>query len=325
MAVCIADLDRMSAWRRNLLAADLTSYRRSAVGLTIPQTVALVGDVRRGEYLHAWLRHRGAAAPADAARPVRAPRNTDQPPTPAQVRADDPPVFRHMGEIVRREYDAAHAAGRSVHAVQIGDWGSHDALCSAETIKQRAKERVVEDIEAAETALDAFHAGLGVAAVTSLPGLSCYLTLGNHDVRISKLADDQPWLDGLYVPGASHQARGWTVTPFLQPLRIDGFRYQHYLTSKGSGRAIGGVNHARTMAARVHYDESVVVGHSHYLQYHTERSHIGRRTHYIVSGCWLDHQEAYAGQDNESWWSGHIVMRGVAHGDFEVIEFHARK
>lgn len=338
MAVGLAQLEHLGPYRRRILITDLAEYGAAATGLTIPQTVELVGDVRRGQYLHAWLRHRGPTPP-EAPRPGRRPRAVHEPTAPVEIRANRPTHlifgdahaapdqdlrrFRDMGEIVRAEYDRAQREGRTLRVVQIGDWTSYDALCSHETLARRGEARVREEIEAGEAALAAFHAGLRAPA--GLPGLELHITLGNHDVRLERLADSMPWLEGLFVTGAAHAARGWGVHPFLTAARLDGIRYVHYLTSRGSGRAIGGVNHARSLLARVLYSESVVVGHSHLYQHHTERNHLGRRVHGIVAGCWLDHVEEYAKEDNATWFSGHLVLRGVRDGDFDSMEVHRRE
>jgi hypothetical protein len=335
MAVGLANLACMGPLRRAQLIADLATHGGAAVGLTIAQVVRLVGDTRRGQYLHAWLRHRGVTPP-EAPRPSRRPRTVPAPPAPPVDRPPDHVVFgdchaapdqdltrfRDMGRIVRAEYDRAQREGRRLVVVQIGDWTSYDALCSHETLARRGEARVRAEIEAGEAALAAFHAGLGAPA--GLPGLDLHLTLGNHDVRLERLADSMPWLEGLFITGAAHAARGWTVHPFLQAARLDGIRYVHYLTARGSGRAIGGVNHARSLLQRVHYAESVVVGHSHHLQYHTEANQLGRRVHGIVAGCWLDQVEEYAGEDNATWFSGHLVLREVRAGDFGAMEIHRR-
>ena len=135
------------------------------------------------------------------------------------------------------------------------------------------------------------------------------------NAALAKLADDAPWFEGLHTPGAAHEARGWKVHGYRMPARIDGVRYQHDLPAAGGNRAIGGKFHALRLLERVKFRESVVVGHSHRLDYRTESAHAGPRVHGIVVGCYLDHVEAYAGPDNAEWWSGVVVLRDVVAGD----------
>lgn len=329
-------LDTLTQGTRTVLAEDLVRYGGRAVGLSRSAVRELLGadgvGCPRADRLHAWLAAYGTADPVRVRGPTARPTRRQDPP------ADDPTHvifgdahaapgqdlrrFRDMGEIVRAEAARARAEGRALVVVQIGDWYALDTLCEQETLARRTEGRVRGDIAAGETALEALHVGLGSAAVPE--GVSMYLTLGNHDVRVARLADEAPWLEGLYSVGAAHEARGWTVVPFLDPLRLDGWRYQHYLPSRGGRRAIGGVNAARTLLTRVRHQESVVVGHSHLLQVATEAAHTGVRRHGLVVGCWLDHREEYAGEDNAEWWSGYVVLRGVRDGDAECIEFHRR-
>lgn len=330
-------LDDLGPARRARLSSDLALYGGRAVGLTRAETAALVGDAARGAVLHAWLRTHGTADPERTAPPVRRPRTPRRAPTGAVAGAvsgathlvvgdchaapgQDLARFSELGRLVGAEADRAGREGRTLRVVQIGDWYSFDSLCTHESARQRGEGRVVEEIAAGEAALVAYHEALG----RTPEHVEHYLTLGNHDVRVARLGDDAPWLDGLYSVGAAHEARGWRVAEYLRPLRLDGVRYQHYLTGRGGSRAIGGVNHARALLARVQYGESVVVGHSHTLAYATEASHLGVRRHAIVAGCWLDHVEEYAGEDNASWWVGHVVLRDVREGVIGSVEFHER-
>lgn len=348
MPVARHELETLGRVARATLAEDLATYGGRAIGLSRVATRALLGagvPVHRADVLHAWLRsygtrsplrdvprepreERGAAVAGRAANraPEAVPETRRLPPTHIVFgdchAAPDQDLrrFREMGEIVRREYDRARAEGRDLVLVQIGDWYSFDSLCEHESSSRRSESRFREEVEAGEIALEAFHAGLGAPSITALPGLSAELTLGNHDVRVDRLVDGAPWFDGFYSVGAAHEARGWRVTPFLTSRRVDGIRYAHYLTGRGGRKAIGGVNHARTLLARVRHQESVVVGHSHALVYASEAAHTGVRRHAIVVGCWLDAVEGYAGEDNEEWFSGYVVLRGVVDGDFASME-----
>lgn len=340
MAVSLAQLDQMGSWRRGLLRADLATHGGAAVGLTIAQVVALVGDTRRGQYLHAWLRHRGVTPP-EAPRPSRRPRTAahetqpvvDVPaPRPTHGRREERPraeVGRGRTHLVVGDCHAAPGQDlrrfsdlgafvrrlRPDVVVQIGDHYSMDSLCDHEALLTRSAGRLREDIEAGETALALYHAALGNATNAAGGRIEHHFCEGNHDVRVRKLADGAPWLEGIYSVGAAHEAHGWTVHGYRTPARVDGIRYQHDMPAAGGNRAIGGVNHARSLLQRVKYQESVVVGHSHRLDYRTEASHTGKRVHALVCGAYLDHLEGYAGPDNAEWWTGVVVLRDVVDGD----------
>lgn len=199
--------------------------------------------------------------------------------------------------------------------IQVGDWYAMDSLCHHATMLERAEQRVIEDIRAGELALEALHAGLGDYVCDK------WLTLGNHDDRLRKLADDAPWLQGLFSVGAAHEARGWSVIPFLDPLRVEGVRFQHYLTRPGGRMPIAGKYMGRQLIERLAFGESIVVGHGHGLYYHHQRSGpLGEKhVHGLSVGCYLDHRETYARDANElDWWSGFAVLRDVRDGDYSL-------
>jgi len=195
--------------------------------------------------------------------------------------------------------------------IQVGDWYSMDSLCQHRTLKDRAEELVMDDILAGQQALATLeHAMRGWSGRK-------VLTLGNHDVRADNISGSAPWMDGVLDIGKSHRDAGWEVVDFLQPCRIDGVLYQHYLTVKGTARPISGKFHSLRLLERVKFAESVVVGHAHVLQHRME-SRPGKRVHSLVAGCYFDHTESYAGEDNHEWWRGVIVLRGVRDGDFDM-------
>lgn len=297
------------------LYADIREYGPRAVGISRQRTRDLVQPPSRADLLHAWLRDHGTEDPRrfvtvpqvrrDARRPGRGRLHMvigDCHAAPGQ----DLARFAKLGQrIAEFEPDVV---------VQIGDWYSFDSLCYHASAVERSDGRVIEDLAAGDLALETLHANL---VQHGRPGYApeFHITLGNHDVRLAKLADEEPWFEGFHTPGYAHEARGWRVHPYRQPVRIDGVRYQHDLPANGSNRAIGGKYHAARLLDRVRYQESVVVGHSHRLDYRTEGSHTGKRVHAIVVGCYLDHVEAYASEDNREWWSGVVLLHDVIDGD----------
>lgn len=195
--------------------------------------------------------------------------------------------------------------------ISIGDWYSLDSLCHHRSLGDRAEESTKADLVAGEMALALLEAELGDWAGEK------YITLGNHDERLHALSSEAPWLKDLHNVGAAHASRGWKVVPFLEPLRLDGILYQHYLTVKGGRRAISGKFHSLRLLERVMFTESVVVGHSHKFCFRSE-ARPGRRVNGLVAGCYFDHVEDYAGDDNGEWWRGVCVLRDVHEGDYDL-------
>lgn len=196
--------------------------------------------------------------------------------------------------------------------VQIGDWYSMDSLCYHRSQKERSEDRVTEELLAGEMALTAFESTLDPAVQPEKHFLG-----GNHDQRMLDLADDAPWLDGVFSVGAAHEAEGWNFHPYLDPVRIDGVRYQHFLPD-ARGKGIAGKYQTARMLERVKFSESVVVGHSHRLDFRTEADHHGRRVTALVAGCFMEHVEEYAGSDNHEWWRGVCILRNVNAGNFDL-------
>jgi hypothetical protein len=290
-----------------------------ALGLNRVTVAAEVPELpsKRRERLLAWLRHHGTADPRRSVRSRPAPVIPPEP-VPEGERGrthlvigdchagpgQDLRRFAWLGRMVREL--------RPDVVVSVGDWYTFDSLCTHATLLERSGQRVAEELEAGEAALAAYHAALGDYAPDH------YITLGNHDDRLQKLADGAPWLDGVFAVGAAHEARGWTAVPFLGSLRIDGIRYQHYLQAAGGIRAISGKYAGLRLLERVRFAESVVVGHSHRLDYRTEASHTGTRVSALVAGCYLDTAEGYASEDNNEWWRGICVLRDVRGGRYDL-------
>lgn len=266
---------------------------------------------KRADRLHAWVRDHGAEDP----RPVVRNAKRDADPTGGQTHLVIPDTHAQPGQDLRR----FTWLGRMVAeikpdvAVSLGDWDSFDSLCGPADLIDRVKSKTRDELATSEIAVKLFEAGLGGVPVRKV------ITPGNHDIRPQKLALDEPWLDGaLGAVCAAHKAAGWEVGEFNKPLRIDGVRYQHYLTGKGSNKPIAGKFHALRLLERVNFGESVVVGHSHLWQHYSAMSG-PKRVHGLVAGCAFEHHEDYASDDdNAAWQRGVTVLRNVVDGDFEI-------
>lgn len=305
-------LDAMTLETARTLETDLDEWGSVVVGMPREKIRQLL-PTKRAERLHAWVREFGSASPLrwwTSRNSV--PKHTYRAPN-AQTHLIIPDCHAAPGQgLDRFTWLGRMIADINPSAViSLGDWYSLDSLCAHRTTAERSQDRTIEEINAGELALKALEAELGTWAGVK------HITLGNHDDRLRQLSNDAPWLEGLLDVGAAHLAAGWKVHDFLEPLRIDGVRYQHFMPPRGSGKAIGGKFHALRLLERVMFAESVVVGHSHLWKHWTE-AHLGRRIHAVVAGCYLEHVEEYAGEDNHTWWRGITVLRNVQDGDFDV-------
>lgn len=292
------------------LQADIKEFGAIAVttpALELQKTLGL-GN-KRARRLREWVLRHGSLNPTSNRTPDI---------TPRKERSTGGEDWLVIGDIhvapgqsyERLEWLGAMASELKVHRIiQGGDWNSFDSLCSARSELDRSKDRLADELKATELSLAAFHSRLSI-------DVPLHIVEGNHDARPDSLAKSDPWLEGVFDVWEHHRERGWQITPYLKPLKLEGVLFQHYLTGRGSNRAISGVYHAKRLLERVKYHESVVVFHSHRLQWWYER-HSDRNVHGIVAGCYLDHYEEYAGMDNDEWWSGALVLRNVKNGDFD--------
>jgi len=94
--------------------------------------------------------------------------------------------------------------------------------------------------------------------------------------------------------------------------RYCGVDFAHFFSSGNYGSATSGIHHAYTIINNRH--NSSVCGHSHKrdLYFKDGAGSIG-----MVVGCLKGGKESWAGQANNEWWHGLVVMRDIEGGVFE--------
>ena len=219
---------------------------------------------------------------------------------------------RWLGRLIRDRL------GPDDHVVIIGDWHGLTSLCSHSSPREREGHRLADDIEAGNAAIRAMYAEMLDDCAPTV-----WVTLGNHEQRLQRLAEERPEYNGIAgLDLLEWGTYGAHVVPYLEPLRIPGvggWRFQHCLPNKGGRGMVVGVYMAAALLRRVHHAESVVVGHSHILQAHQVASAAGGRRWGISAGCYFDHHERYAGHDsNAEWWPGLVMLRHARNGDAGV-------
>lgn len=217
------------------------------------------------------------------------------------------------------------------HVVDMGDWADMESLSSYDGSsltgnkpKTRSFEgrRYKDDIEAGVDARDRIHRKLQAAGRVRPKRWSLG---GNHDdERIERAINNVTELEGV-IGIEDHMRReyGWEHIPFLDPLDLGGFNFQHYFTTGVMGRPIGGENPAVTHLKTQF--SSCVGAHSHlFNEAHRDSNNRGRIQSFIA-GCYLDptQKESYAGPANRMWDKGILFMKGVekgyCHDGFEWI------
>ncbi len=148
---------------------------------------------------------------------------------------------------------------------------------------------------------------------------SLQLLRGNHENRIQRAIDDQPWLAGVFD---AHQLEspGWQVHEFLKPVTIDSIKYAHYFCRSADGHVTQsrrGHPNARIMVQRE--GMSCTAGHKQGLDVHIQpRGHTIHRG--IVAGSFYMHHESYLTPQGNQHWRGVLMKHEVYRGNYQLCE-----
>lgn len=207
--------------------------------------------------------------------------------------------------------------------IHLGDHADMPSLSSYD-VGKRAFEgrRYNDDIEAANEAFDVLNAPLDAfnAHQRALKGKQWWprriLTLGNHEERIDRAANDDPKLYGLIsTDDLNYASHGWEVHPFLKPVEVDGVYYAHYWAAPMSGRPYGGT--AQSRLAKIGH--SFVMGHQQTLDYALRFLANGQQQFGLVAGACYLHDEDYKGPQGNAHWRGVIVLHQVENGSADPM------
>lgn len=146
------------------------------------------------------------------------------------------------------------------------------------------------------------------------------MIIGNHEERILRAVEDDAKLDGLLsIEDLKYHNWFKVVSPFLDPVIVDGVCYVHYAFKTLPKSPIGGKHQARAILDQ--YMMSTTVGHCPEFDYAETYRGDNQRIQCIVAGSRFDHWEEYAGMRNNRYWRGIIHKKNVMNGcyDFEKI------
>ena len=230
----------------------------------------------------------------------------------------------HMGDshakpgITNRRYTwaARCAVEMGVDAIVCaGDWWDFPSLCSYDKGTTGFEGRRYQaDVDVGVDAMERMAEVFAKSGHT--PKL--YRTRGNHCHRVQRYLDAEPLLEG--GPVGFHNLReaefGWEVSPFLTPLMLGGVLWVHYATSGVMNRPVGGAHHAASLIKAT--GMSTAVGHSHLFDFATTTNALGQRIYGLVSGCYFEHEEAYAGPSNRRYARGLSILHRCKAGEFDL-------
>lgn len=217
--------------------------------------------------------------------------------------------------------------------VHIGDHADMPSLSSYDVGKAAFEgRRYTLDIDAANEAFDVLCAPMDRHNANCrqwkmkqyLP--ERHITLGNHEYRIVRAANDDPKLGGLIsTDDLNFTAHGWKVHPFLEPVELDGVWYAHYWANPMSGRPYGGAAATRLKTI----GHSFVMGHQQTLDYAVRFLANGDQQFGLIAGASYLHREDYLGPQGNAHWRGVIVLHqvegGAADPMFVSLDYLCRK
>ena len=223
--------------------------------------------------------------------------------------------FTILGREIEEAGREAYELGVPFRVVSIGDFADMPSLSYYDRGKASGEARRYPlDIAATKEAVSLMRDACS-------PEIWSYAdkwwTEGNHEYRATRYMNDNPELQGvLQDPYFVMSDAGFEPVEFCKLIELDGVGYVHYMQNPGSGKAVSGVNHARSLVLKGY--RSLVVGHSHKLDTYTTADVYGNPIQTLVCGCYFEHNEEYAGQSNQRWWRGLHVLRNVKNGSFNL-------
>jgi len=209
--------------------------------------------------------------------------------------------------------------------VNIGDFADMPSLSSYDKGKKSAEgRRIREDLNAAYTAMGALMKPLKDYNETRRrfkekqykPEL--IFTLGNHEDRINRAAENDAALDGfLNLQELHYEKFGWKVYPFKAIAHADGVAYSHYFYNPMTGRPYGGQN-IKTRLNNIGFSFSM----GHQQGYDSGQKYLnnGKTIRGLVAGSCYLHDEDYIGPQANGHWRGIIYKHEVFDGTYDLME-----
>jgi hypothetical protein len=228
--------------------------------------------------------------------------------------------FTALGEYIVKE--------RPEHIICLGDMADMPSLSSYDRGTRGFEgRRYKNDVEAVIDAQEKFFAPIKKyndnrkKNKTKQYKPKLYMTLGNHEDRISRATNSSPELDGaISINDLQYKKFGWKCTPFKRSVTIKNITFSHYFTTGVSGRPISSVHVGHALVSKLHC--SAVQGHSH-LYNHAEQSRPdGQKIFGLSGGCYShpNYSENWCKDTEHQWWRGVIMLEGLdGEGYYDAI------
>lgn len=206
--------------------------------------------------------------------------------------------------------------------VHLGDFADMESLSSYDVGKKSFEgRRYLKDIEAAKKGMQILLSPLEEFNLKAKRNKEkqykpkLYLTLGNHEERMLRAVENDPKLEGLIkLDDLGYESFGWQVSPYLQPIFIDGVAYCHYFPTGVLGRP---ATTASAMVSKLHM--SCIAGHQQGKQVAYGKRPDGSTITCIIAGSCYPHDENYLDFQSNKHWRGIIMLHEVDNGSFDEM------
>lgn len=204
--------------------------------------------------------------------------------------------------------------------VCIGDFADMTSLSSYDIGKKSFEgQRYLKDIAGAQQGMAALMSPINAYNTNQIKNKhkiykpDQYLTLGNHENRITRAVNNDAKLEGiLSIDDLAYEQFGWTVYPFLDVVVIEGVAFSHYFVTGVAGRPS-----SSALAQFRKTNMSCVAGHQQGLQIHVGTRADSKMLTSIIAGSAYEHDEDYLGPQGNKHWRGVIMLHDVHDGQFD--------
>lgn len=194
--------------------------------------------------------------------------------------------------------------------VCVGDFADMPSLNSYVVGKAEAEgTRYNEDLKSVHVAMKTLMTPI-LAEKNYHPEL--HLTLGNHEHRIEREAENNPKLQGtISTKDLQYEKWGWKVHPFLKVLTICGIEFCHYFISGSMGRPVSSA--AALLKTR---QNSAIMGHTQFtdVSFHPKTGKVA-----VFVGICYQHDEKYLTLQGNNDRRQIVMLNEVDHGTFDPM------
>lgn len=206
---------------------------------------------------------------------------------------------------------------RPTNVVCLGDFADMESLSSYDKGKASFEgRRYKRDLKAAIDAQKALF-----KEVSNRDQITFDMLYGNHEARINRAVNDDPYLDEtLSLDDLKYKEYWDNVHDFKSIAMIEGIGFTHYFPNGLMDRAIGGENVAKAMMKK-YPGFSLVQGHRHDLQVAYDTLADGRQIFGLVAGCFLDleqHEDYMSTTVQKTWRRCLTVLRETPTGSWDI-------